>query len=147
MTPPLRLVVDIQVLLSGVTGSKGPSFELWQAARRFDVVLVLWDRDRLSVLPFIPEQMNTAVQIKAFMPELQGAFVAGSWLVQQGKALSGTVVLMAATSDVRTLRPRVFLGVTPSGVPLLGVSSAPVNPERLAQAAVAAGAQEAVLLF
>ena len=41
MTPPLRLAVDIQVLLSGVTGSKGPSFELWQAARRFDVVPVL----------------------------------------------------------------------------------------------------------
>ena len=109
--------------------------------------LVLWDRDRLAVLPFIPEQMNTAVQIKAFMPELQGAFVAGSWLVQRGKALSGAVMLTAATSDVRTLRPRVFLGVTPSGVPLLGVSSAPVHPERLAQAAVAAGAQEAVLLF
>lgn len=41
MALPLRLVVDIQVLLSGVTGSKGPSSELWQAARRFDVVLVL----------------------------------------------------------------------------------------------------------
>ena len=41
MASSLRLVVDIQVLLSDVTGSMGPSFELWQAARRFNVVLVL----------------------------------------------------------------------------------------------------------
>ena len=33
MSDALRLVVDIQVLLSGVTSSKGPSFDLWQAAR------------------------------------------------------------------------------------------------------------------
>ncbi|WP_293912190.1 putative toxin-antitoxin system toxin component, PIN family [Deinococcus sp.] len=41
MTPPLRLVVDIQVLLSGVTSPHGPAHDLWQAALRFDVVLVL----------------------------------------------------------------------------------------------------------
>jgi uncharacterized protein len=38
---PLRLVVDIQVLLSGVTSISGPSRDLWQAALRFDALLIL----------------------------------------------------------------------------------------------------------
>jgi uncharacterized protein len=36
-----RLIPDIQVLLSGLTSRVGPSFELCQAARRFDVLFVL----------------------------------------------------------------------------------------------------------
>ena len=38
---PLRLVPDIQVLLSGLTSTVGPSFELYQAATRFEMVFVL----------------------------------------------------------------------------------------------------------
>lgn len=35
---------DIQVLLSGVTQRVGPAHDLWQAARRFEVVLVLGEQ-------------------------------------------------------------------------------------------------------
>lgn len=38
---PLRLVPDIQVLLSGITSRRGASYDLYQAARRFEVIFVL----------------------------------------------------------------------------------------------------------
>ncbi len=41
MTSPLRVIPDINVLLSGVTSAKGPAKELYQAARRFEVQFVL----------------------------------------------------------------------------------------------------------
>ena len=44
MAEPLRLVVNVQVLLSGVTQRRGPSHDLWQAARRFEVVLILGEQ-------------------------------------------------------------------------------------------------------
>ncbi|AIZ46558.1 toxin-antitoxin system toxin component, PIN family protein [Deinococcus radiopugnans] len=37
------MIPDIQVLLSGLTSSRGPARELYLAARRFDVVFVLAD--------------------------------------------------------------------------------------------------------
>lgn len=37
----LRVIPDINVLLSGLTSRRGPSFDLYQAARRFEVVFVL----------------------------------------------------------------------------------------------------------
>ena len=109
--------------------------------------LVLWNQERLAVLPFVPESMNSGAQVQAFMPDLQGVFVAGAWLVQGGRALSGEEIRRAASTDINTRRPHVFLGVTRSGVPLLGSASVAVTPERLAKAAQASGAQEAVLIF
>lgn len=41
MTPPPRLIPDINVLLSGLTSSAGPSHDLFQAARHFEVLFVL----------------------------------------------------------------------------------------------------------
>lgn len=41
LTSPLRLIPDINVLLSGVTSEQGPARELYQAARRFEVQFVL----------------------------------------------------------------------------------------------------------
>lgn len=46
---PLRIVPDIQVLLSGLTSQVGPSFDLLQAARRFDVILVLSEEHFLEL--------------------------------------------------------------------------------------------------
>ena len=39
----LRLIPDINVLLSGVTGDKGPAVELYALARRFELVWVLYE--------------------------------------------------------------------------------------------------------
>ena len=41
MNEALRLIPDINVLLSGVTGDKGPAVELYALARRFELIWVL----------------------------------------------------------------------------------------------------------
>ena len=102
---------------------------------------------RFVVLPFVPGLMNTPAALQRFLPGLQGVLVAGAWLVQGGQALSSAGIRARGTSDLNTLHPRVFLGVTRAGVLMTGVSAASVNARQLAQAAVAAGAQEAVLLY
>lgn len=76
MTPLLRLVVDIQVLLSGVTGSKGPSFELWQAARRFDVVLVLCEGHFSELAQVLTYPQVLALGDGALTPSLSFQFAA-----------------------------------------------------------------------
>lgn len=40
-SPPLRLIPDINVILSGVTSKVGPAVELFRAAQTFEVVFVL----------------------------------------------------------------------------------------------------------
>lgn len=40
----LRVVPDVNVLLSGLTSQRGPAFDLYQAARRFNVTFVLSER-------------------------------------------------------------------------------------------------------
>ncbi|WP_424951506.1 polysaccharide deacetylase family protein [Deinococcus sp.] len=109
--------------------------------------LVAWNAQRLALLPFSAETMNTPIQLEALLPGLQGTFVAGAWLVQNGQAMSSAGVLATGTSDLRTPRRRVFLGVTAAGEVLLGVSAGAVNARQLALAAAAAGAQDAVLVY
>lgn len=109
--------------------------------------LVLWNSERLAFVPFSPGLMNDDAQLRAFLPGLKGAFVAGAWLVQGGQGMSSAGILSVGTSDLRTLRRRVFLGVSLTGEPMLGVSNVPVNARQLALAAAKAGAQDAVLVY
>ena len=109
--------------------------------------LVLWNSERLAFVPFSPGLMNDDAQLRAFLPGLKGAFVAGAWLVQGGQGMSSAGILSIGTSDLRTLRRRVFLGVSLAGEPMLGVSNVPVNARQLALAAAKAGAQDAVLVY
>ena len=108
---------------------------------------VLWNRERLAFVPFSPGLMNDDAQLRALLPGLKGAFVAGAWLVQKGQAMSSADILNTGTSDLRTLHRRVFLGVSAAGEPMLGVSKVPVMARQLALAAAEAGAQDAVLVY
>ena len=109
--------------------------------------MLAWNASRLAILPFAPGLMNDDRALSTFLPGLRGAFVAQAWLVQNGQALNAGTILGSGTSDLRNLRQRVFLGVTATGEPLLGVSAGIVNARQLALAAAAAGAQDAVLVY
>ena len=109
--------------------------------------LVVWNGERLAFLPFAPGMMNSAAQLKALLPGLNGAFVAGAWLVQGSQAMNSAGILTTGSSDLKILRSRVFLGVMQTGEPLIGVSNGPVSAQQLALAAVAAGVTDAVLVY
>ncbi len=108
--------------------------------------LVAWSHNRFLVTDFDPATMNRKAQVKAMLPGMTDAFLAGGWLVHGGHALSTTAMMAHAPSDAQQVRPRVFFGVTKAGLVIAGATTTPVSSARLAQVAEAAGAQEAVLM-
>ena len=108
--------------------------------------LVAWSHDTFLATDFVPATMNHKAQVQAMLPGVTDAFVAGSWLVRGGHALTLRQMSLHAPRDAQEVRPRVFFGVTSGGLVIAGATITPVSSFRLAQIAEQAGAQEAVLL-
>lgn len=108
--------------------------------------LVAWSHDRFLVTDFDPASMNRKAQVEALLPGMTDAFLAGGWLVHGGQALSTEAMMRHAPKDAQEVRPRVFFGVTSTGLVIAGATTTPVSSARLAQVAQQAGAQEAVLM-
>ena len=108
--------------------------------------LVAWSADQFLVTAFHPGQMNSRAQLRALLPGVTDAFLAGAWLVRGGAAVSAADMKKYAPSDAQEVRPRVFFGVTRAGLGIAGATTTPVSSARLAQIAQSVGAQEAVLM-
>ena len=108
--------------------------------------LVLFGRDRLSFVPFHPEIMNDPEQIRQFMPDMTDLFVAGLWLVKDGKALSLQELESFHLSSAAEARPRVFFGVDEQNRLVVGVTDTHIYSLKLAQLLPKLGVQEAILL-
>ena len=108
--------------------------------------LVAWSHDQFLVTAFDPATMNREAAVRAMLPGMTDAFLAGGWLVHGGQALSTAQMMVHAPKDAQEVRPRVFFGVTKGGLSIAGATVTPVSSARLAQIAQEAGAQEAVLM-
>lgn len=108
--------------------------------------LVAWSHDQFLVTAFDPATMNRKAAVRALLPGVTDAFLAGGWLVHGGRALSTAQMMVHAPRDAQEVRPRVFFGVTKGGLSIAGATITPVSSARLAQIAEEAGAQEAVLM-
>jgi biofilm PGA synthesis lipoprotein PgaB len=108
--------------------------------------LVAWSHNQFLVTDFDPASMNHKAQVKALLPGMTDAFLAGGWLVRGGHALGTAAMMKHAPKDAQEVRPRVFFGVTSKGLVIAGATTTPVSSARLAQVAQLAGAQEAVLM-
>jgi poly-beta-1,6-N-acetyl-D-glucosamine N-deacetylase len=102
--------------------------------------LVLWNQQRMVFVP-LKLDMNRLETIKRLMPDFTNLFVGGTWMVHKGRAIA----LKNPPADHWEYRPRVLFGYI-NGEPVLGASLQPTSTARLAQAAAAAGVEEAVLL-
>ena len=108
--------------------------------------LVVWGPTKAVVTPFSPKSLNTEAAIKALVPDMTDAFVAGAWLVFDGKPLDKDQVMGAATSDAQDPRKRSFFGITKDGRLIVGATKNGATSSMLAEAAASAGAWTAVLL-
>jgi peptidoglycan/xylan/chitin deacetylase (PgdA/CDA1 family) len=111
-----------------------------------DRPLVFWGPSRFAICPFQPGFMNSADAMKAFMPDYTDAFVAGAWIVHNGAARSDDDMKHYSAGDFADPRKRAFYGITADGQVVLGATVDVVPTEKMAEAAAAAGVQEAVLL-
>jgi Phosphodiester glycosidase len=106
--------------------------------------LVLISPQKASYIPFEPDKHNTLPGIQAEMPDVTDAFVAGAWLVKDGKNLPRASYKTLYGADVA--RHRAFWGISKVGVPTVGVSTKPVDSANLGIILVKAGLQDAVML-
>ncbi|MCW3096484.1 MAG: polysaccharide deacetylase family protein [Chthonomonadaceae bacterium] len=108
--------------------------------------IVLWGPKKIAIVPFQPGTMNAADPFKAFMPDYTELFLAGAWIVHGGVPRTTEEMQPFSAGDFSDPRRRAFFGITESGEIILGASLDVVDTEKLAAAAAAAGAKEAVLL-
>ncbi|MGK7909996.1 MAG: polysaccharide deacetylase family protein [Synechococcus sp.] len=108
--------------------------------------LVLMGQDRLSFVPFHPELMNDPDFIQQMMPDVTDLFVAGLWLVKDGRALSLEELESFHLSSAAEARPRVFFGVDRQNRLVVGVTDTHIYSLKLAQILPKLGIQEAILL-
>jgi biofilm PGA synthesis lipoprotein PgaB len=115
-------------------------------ARLINRPIVLWGPKKIAIVPFQPGTMNSVDIFKAFMPDYTELFLAGAWIVHAGVPRTTDEMRPYSAGDFSDPRRRAFFGISESGEIILGASLEVVDTEKLAAAAAAAGAKEAVLL-
>lgn len=132
--------------LAGNRGEFQPDLDATRVAKIKYRPIVIFGPTRLAVVPFNPFRMNFEETFRAFMPDMTDVFLGGVWLVHQGVARTGPQLTTYGAKDIEDARRRAFFGVMMDGTIVLGASRQSVSSSRLAEAAAAAGVQEAVLL-
>jgi Phosphodiester glycosidase len=108
--------------------------------------LVLWGAQRVAILPFDAETMNSPELLRALMPDISNVFLGGAWILRHGQVITAAELERFGPADANDVRPRVFFGLTANTELVLGASLGPTSSSNLARAALAAGVHEAVLL-
>lgn len=111
-----------------------------------DRPLVIWSEHEFALLPYIPAQMYKEEQFAFFMNEYTDCFMGGVWLVHNGEARAKDLQNTFGAKDIQDARRRAFIGITADGEFVAGTATDSVSSEKLAEAAAAAGVQEAVLI-
>lgn len=101
---------------------------------------------RIAFLPFQPRLAFDAEGVERLLPGATDCFVAGAWLIHEGRALSREEMEGFRLENMFDFRPRAFVGVDRQGRPFLGASSTGNQSDRLAETLVQLGLAECVLL-
>ncbi|GAB4467585.1 MAG: polysaccharide deacetylase family protein [Armatimonadaceae bacterium] len=132
--------------LSQAEGVFFPETAEYQLPRLLNRPLVLWNKEKLMIVPFNPHTMNTEEGVREILPDATDVFLAGAWIVHNGVPRTKEEMGAYAARDFNDPRRRAFFGITDSGDVVLGGSLEVITTEMLARAAAAAGVREAVLM-
>lgn len=108
--------------------------------------IIMWGPTSLGIVPFEPGTVNSDEAFKDFMPDYTDVFLAGVWLVHGGIPRTADDMNVFASKDIQDPRRRAFIGLDGEGHVVLGACTQSASSEKVAEAAAAAGIQEAVLL-
>lgn len=123
-----------------------PDDEVTRWPKLLNRPVVMWGPQSFAIFPYVPEQMASDDDFKAFMPDVTDVFLAGVWLVHEGQARSEDDMNIFSSKDIQDPRRRAFLGIKSDGTFVIGASKDSCSSSKLAEAIAAAGIQEAVLL-
>ncbi len=98
--------------------------------------LVAWNEKELKIFPYVAQSMNKEAMLTEAIPDMTDCFLAGAWLVIDGKPLKRAEILAHGSKDAMDFRRRVFMGVREDGVMVYGASLGSVTAENVAAAAV-----------
>ena len=108
--------------------------------------LVLWGPTTFAIVPYNPDRANDPTAYTDFMPDVTDAFLAGAWLVHDGKAREKDALTTFASKDIEDPRRRAAFGVDAAGRPVCACTRDSVASSKFARMLAAAGLKEAVLL-
>jgi len=140
---------DNQMMGPCKTSNQGvfvPSKPEYNVARLRHRPLVVWSRDRYAVVPYVPGEHNRESAVEKILPGFTDCFLAGAWLVVDGRPMGKNAILAHGAQDAEDPRRRAFLGFRDDGAVVCGASLGSVPSSMAAQAAVALGCRTAVLL-
>lgn len=119
-------------------------------ARRLEKLLgrplIAWNDKRIAVAPFNAEALNSELGVRQLLPDLTDCFLAGAWIVHDGKARSRNEISTAAATDFNDPRKRAFFGWKSDGTLVFGATQNVITTSAMARGAAAAGLQEAFLM-
>jgi poly-beta-1,6-N-acetyl-D-glucosamine N-deacetylase len=123
-----------------------PDMDEYRLTRLVNRPVVLLSPKKMMIVPFQPGYMSSETVFKAALPELTDMFLAGAWIVHDGVARTEEQLKAFSASDFAETRRRAFFGITATGEVVVGGTLEVVSTMKMAEAAAAAGVQEAVLL-
>jgi len=123
-----------------------PEIDQYRLTRIGNRPIVMWGPKQIAIFPFQAGTMNSQEVFKTYMPDYTDIFLAGAWIVHNGKARTEEELTPCAAGDFQDTRRRAFFGVTAKGEVVLGATLTVVSSTKMAEAAAEAGVQEAVLL-
>ncbi|HLK61134.1 MAG TPA: polysaccharide deacetylase family protein [Chthonomonadaceae bacterium] len=123
-----------------------PESDDYRLKRIVNRPLVIWGPKKIAIFPFQSGTMNEEQPFHALMPDYTDLFMAGAWIVHDGVARTQAQMKAYSAGDFRDPRRRAFFGFTSTGEIVVGASLEVITTMKLAEAAAAAGVQEAVLL-
>ena len=108
--------------------------------------LVVIAPDRMAFLPFRPHLALDEDGVQRLLSGATDCFVAGAWLVHQGRPIPRDELEFFDLDNVQDFRPRAFIGVDRTGRPFLGACTTSNKSDRVAETLAGMGLEECVLL-
>lgn len=131
--------------LSSNMGMWFPDPEPTRVAKLTNRPMVVFTDTKVAIFPF-RAPFNRLDAVEREIPGLKDAFVAGAWLVHNGKARTKEQITAFGAQDVMDFRRRAFIGWDSDGRLVIGACTDSHTSERFARALEQKGIVEAVLL-
>ncbi len=135
--------VMVGSVLSQVTNQFIPG-NSWDVSKIAGRPLVLISASEVKYIPFDPQKHNNLEGIRAEMPEVTDAFVAGAWLVKDSQPQPAET--FQGLYGFNEARYRAFWGINQDKQPTVGISRESVGAVALGIALAKAGLKDAVML-